>query len=38
MDFAVINEYDKRDVMQICTVLWHFYHVASQKVLQNGSF
>ena len=33
MDLAVMNEYNKRDVMQICTVLWHFCHVACQKVL-----
>ena len=33
MDLEVINKYDKGDMMQIWTVLWHFYHVAFQKVL-----
>ena len=33
IDLAVINEYDKGDMIQISTVLGHFDHVAYRRVL-----
>ena len=38
IDFAVMNEYDKGDVMQIPTVFGHVYGVACRRVVANGTF
>ena len=38
IDLAVINQYAKRPLMLILTVLWHVYYVAYRRVLQNRTF
>ena len=37
-DLAVINEYDKDNVMQISKVVRHVYHAAFRTALPNGAF
>ena len=38
IDLAVINEWDKRAVREISTVLGHVYSVSFRRVLSNGAF
>ena len=38
IDWEMIDEYDKGAAKQISTVLWHVYHVASQRDSSNGAF
>ena len=38
ISLVVIDESDKESVMEISTVLGHFYHIACRSILWNGTF